>query len=63
MTSRVICHVIEGKNLTAADGIFKKTSSDPFVRITCGKQSKKTKHILKSLNPGANEAIQFLSGF
>ncbi|XP_071788056.1 extended synaptotagmin-2-like isoform X1 [Asterias amurensis] len=45
-------HVIEAKNLVAADiGILKKGKSDPYCIVRVGSQKFKTKAIKKTLNP------------
>ena len=57
LTASATVKVLSGHNLLAADGVFKKTSSDPYVKLKAGKAKARTKYVLKSLNPVWNETL------
>lgn len=54
-TTTVEVHIVGGKSLVAKDGVFRATSSDPYVKVyfrNC--ELMKTRHEIQTLNPTFN---------
>ena len=57
MTSTITIIAHSGHNLIAADGVLRKTSSDPYLKFRAGNVRARTKYVLKTLNPVWDETV------